>query len=285
MRTLQLAVPQNPATTTVNLYEGETLIGSTTTITPGDGDSTWSITIDPTVLGNGEHTIVATAVIDGEESSESEAVTFTITLDCPPVITDFPEETVTECEDFTISGTTDPATTTVNLYEGETLIGSTTTITPGDGDSTWSITIDPTVLGNGEHTIVATAVIDGEESSESEAVTFTITLDCPPVITDFPQETVTDCEDFTISSTTDPATTTVNLYEGETLIGSTTTITPGDGDSTWSITIDPTVLGNGEHTIVATAVIDGEESSESEAVTFTITLDCPPVITDFPKRP
>ena len=98
-------------------------------------------------MGNGEHTIVATAVIDGEESSESEAVTFTITLDCPPVITDFPQETVTECEDFTISGTTDPATTTVNLYEGETLIGSTTTITPGDGDSTWSITIESNSFG------------------------------------------------------------------------------------------------------------------------------------------
>ncbi len=191
-------------------------------------------------------------------------------MDCPPTITDFPES-VTDCDDFTISGTTDPATTTVNLYEGETLIGSTTTITPGDGDSTWSITIDPTVLGNGEHTIVATAVIDGQESSASNEVIVNIDMDCPPTITDFP-ESVTDCDDFTISGTTDPATTTVNLYEGETLIGSTTTITPGDGDSTWSITIDPTVLGNGEHTIVATAVIDGQESSASNEVIVNIDI-------------
>ena len=273
MRTLQLAVPQYPATTTVNLYEGETLIGSTTTITPGDGDSTWSITIDPTVLGNGEHTIVATAVIDGEESSESEAVTFTITLDCPPVITDFPQETVTECEDFTISGTTDPATTTVNLYEGETLIGSTTTITPGDGDSTWSITIDPTVLGNGEHTIVATAVIDGEESSESEAVTFTITLDCPPVIDDPADGTTIECEaPLTVSGTFDSNTfTSVEIF----VDGNSAGFAELDGDN-WSFTIPAEFLGEGTHTIVAEASTGGSEPFTSESAPITITAECPP---------
>ena len=108
-----------------------------------------------------------------------------ITLDCPPTIT--APETVTDCEDFTVSGTADPATTQINLYIDGNLFTSTTDITPGgEGEpATWEIILDPTVpaLGNGDFTLTATAIIDGQESSPSEGVFVNITLDCPPTIT------------------------------------------------------------------------------------------------------
>ena len=234
-------------------------------------------------MGNGDFTLTATAIIDGQESSPSEGASVNITLDCPPTIT--APETVTDCEDFTVSGTTDPATTQINLYIDGNLFTSTTDITPGgEGEpATWEIILDPTdpALGNGDFTLTATAIIDGQESSPSEGASVNITLDCPPTIT--APETVTDCEDFTVSGTTDPATTQINLYIDGNLFTSTTDITPGgEGEpATWEIILDPTdpALGNGDFTLTATAIIDGQESSPSEGASVNITLDCPPTIT------
>ena len=49
---------------------------------------------------------------------------------------------------------------------------------------------------------------------------------------------------------------------------------------------DPTdpALGNGDFTLTATAIIDGQESSPSEGASVNITLDCPPTITAPEKR-
>ena len=277
----------DPATTQINLYIDGNLFTSTTDITPGgEGEpATWEIILDPTdpALGNGDFTLTATAIIDGQESSPSEGASVNITLDCPPTIT--APETVTDCEDFTVSGTTDPATTQINLYIDGNLFTSTTDITPGgEGEpATWEIILDPTdpALGNGDFTLTATAIIDGQESSPSEGASVNITLDCPPTIT--APETVTDCEDFTVSGTTDPATTQINLYIDGNLFTSTTDITPGgEGEpATWEIILDPTdpALGNGDFTLTATAIIDGQESSPSEGASVNITLDCPPTIT------
>ena len=56
-------------------------------------------------------------------------------------------------KNFDVSGTTDPDTETINLYvkDGETLtlIGSTSDITPEDGPSTWTISVNPNDLGDG----------------------------------------------------------------------------------------------------------------------------------------
>ena len=84
-----------------------------------------------------------------------------------------------------LAGTTDPDTDSINLYvkvgETLTLIGSTSDITPEDGPSTWTISVNPDDLADGDNTLVAKAVIGGVESEESESVT--VTLDCDVPIT------------------------------------------------------------------------------------------------------
>ena len=274
------------ATEVLILYrEGDpnTEVGRTTVF---DEDGSWSIQLDPTVVGEGELILVAQGIqnegTEGEETSElSDSVTYEI--DCPvPIPTIDQPDTITDCENnFDVTGTVDPDAEAVNLYvkvgEGESatlfLIGTDSELTPEDGPSTWSISVDPNDpnLGEGTHTLVAKGVIGGEESEESEGVT--LEIDCPvppPVITEFPAETITDCDDestFDVSGTTDPDTETINLYvkDGETLtlIGSTSDINPEDGPSTWTISVFPNqeALGEGTFTLVVKVVIGGEESA------------------------
>ena len=114
-------------------------------LTPGgEGEpATWEIILDPTdpALGHGNFTLTATAIIDGQESSPSEGASVNITLDCPPTIT--APETVTDCEDFTVSGTAESCYHT-NKYPGhlmEISLPVPTDITPGgEGEpATWEI--------------------------------------------------------------------------------------------------------------------------------------------------
>ena len=295
-----LAGITDPDTDSINLYvkvgETLTLIGSTSDITPEDGPSTWTISVNPDDLADGDNTLVAKAVIGGVESEESESVTVTLDCDVPiPEITNSPEGDVTNCEEnFDVSGTTDPDTDSINLYvkvgETLTLIGSTSDITPEDGPSTWTISVNPDDLADGDNTLVAKAVIGGVESEESESVTVTLDCDVPiPEITNSPEGDVTNCEEnFDVSGTTDPDTDSINLYvkvgETLTLIGSTSDITPEDGPSTWTISVNPDDLADGDNTLVAKAVIGGVESEESESVTVTLDCDVPiPEITNSPE--
>ena len=151
---------------------------------------------------------------EGAETSDlSEWVTYEI--DCRVHIpTIDPPETVTDCENnFDITGSVDPDAEAVNLYvkvgEGESatlfLIGTDSELTPEDGVSTWSISVDPNDpnLGEGTHTLVAKGVIGTEESEESEGVT--LEIDCPeaPTTIDDPADgTTTECEEPLVVSGT-----------------------------------------------------------------------------------
>ena len=285
----------DPDAEAVNLYvkvgEGESatlfLIGTDSELTPEDGPSTWSISVDPNDpnLGEGTHTLVAKGVIGGEESEESESVTLEIDLTVPPPTIDQPD-TVTDCENnFDITGTADTDTETVNLYlkmlvtlsptsyngagsftslsyngvgslipiSGPTptliLIGRTSDIDDETGQ--WTISVDPNNpnLGDGTFTIVVKAVIGGEESAESNPVT--LTIDCPEVATtiDDPADgTTIDCEeDLTVSGTFDSET----FNSVEIFVdGESAGFAELDGDN-WSFVIPADLLGEGDHTIVA----------------------------------
>jgi subtilisin family serine protease len=245
-----------------------------TTVTPA-ADGTWTTTLSPqdANLGVGTFTLVAQAQEGSTLSTDSNLVTITIV--CPPTIT--APEFVTDCDDFTVSGTTDPATTQINLYVDGNLLTSTTDITPGgEGEpATWQIILDPTIpeLGNGDFTFTATAVIDENESSPSNEVVVNIDLDCPPVIVDPPDGTTVACEEpLTVSGTFDSSTfNSVEIF----VDGNSAGFAELDGD-TWTFTIPAEFLGEGTHTIVAEASTGGSEPFTSESTPITVTAECPP---------
>ena len=142
----------------------------------------------------------------------SESVTYEIDCPLPTPTIDTPEVSlITDCEnDFTVTGNfeggSSGATEVLILYrqgDPNTEVGRTTEF--GEGGS-WSITLDPTVVGEGELILVAQGVQnEGEDNEEtsllSESVTYEI--DCPvPIPTIDQPETITDCENnFDITGT------------------------------------------------------------------------------------
>ena len=304
--TIEITGTAHPDTDTVNLFiQGGDQIGSTNDI--DDTTGAWTISLDPNDpnLGNGvggTFTLVATAVINGQESEDSESVT--LEIDCPlPTPTINQPDTIIDCDNtFTVTGGFEGgskgATETIILYQvipdsDPVEIGRTSTIAT---DGSWEITgLDPLdFLGPNEDqttiTVFARAIQDEEGEGEefTDSAQFTITIDCPlptPTITE--PSTVTNCDttfDVKGGLTGEPkgAVETIILYkqnEDNTLteIGRTSTIA---ADGSWSITLDPndSDLGEGTFTIVAQGVQnEGEENEErselSEAVTLEI--DCP----------
>src|SRR5919106_876104 len=315
--TIEITGTAHPDTDTVNLFiQGGDQIGSTNDI--DDTTGAWTISLDPNDpnLGNGvggTFTLVATAVINGQESEDSESVT--LEIDCPlPTPTINQPDTIIDCDNtFTVTGGFEGgskgATETIILYQvipdsDPVEIGRTSTIAT---DGSWEITgLDPLdFLGPNEDqttiTVFARAIQDEEGEGEefTDSAQFTITIDCPlptPTITE--PSTVTNCDttfDVKGGLTGEPkgAVETIILYQvipdsDPVEIGRTSTIAT---DGSWEITgLDPLdFLGPNEDqttiTVFARAIQDegGEGEKFTDSTEVTITIDCPlptPTITE-----
>ena len=127
-------------------------------------------------MGNGDHTLTATAIIDGEESTPSEGVSVNITLNCPPTIIDPADGTTTECEQpLTLSGTFDSSVfNSVEIFVDGNSVG----FAELNGDN-WSFTVPAELVTEGSHTFVAEASTGGSEPFTSQSAPITVTAECP----------------------------------------------------------------------------------------------------------
>ncbi|CAM4022787.1 Ig-like domain-containing protein [Rahnella bruchi] len=145
----------------VNIYEGSSLLGSAT----ADKDGDWNFT--PSARTEGKHTFTATATDAAGYASDTSA-DFVIYIDAPdstppdaPAIDNYYDDVGTSKGYDNNGGTTDDTTPRLNghaeansivkVYDGSSLLGSTT----ADSDGDWSYT--PSARGEGEHTFTATA--------------------------------------------------------------------------------------------------------------------------------
>ena len=239
------------AGSTVKIYDGSTLLGTTTTAS----DGTWSLLV---TLTDGTHNLTATATDSvGNVGSASSAITPTIDTVAPsaPVFT----TTTISTNDTTpaLSGTAE-AGSMVKIYDGATLVGTTTV----GSDGTWSFT--PTLaLSEGSHAITAKATdVAGNTSATSSAVTLTIDITAPAT------PAINNVGSTTISGTAE-AGSTVKIYDSSTLLGTTTTAS----DGTWSLLV---TLTDGMHSLTATATDSvGNAGSASSAITPTIDTVAP----------
>lgn len=240
---------------TIKVYEGTTVIG--TTIVASDG--TWKLT-SSSALSTGNHIFVATQEDSTRVSGRSTSITVSV-LDplAPPVIT-----SAAANGDKTVNMTgTGVAGSTLKVFEGSALVGSTT-VAP---DGTWKITTS-SAFANGNHIFVATQQAATRISGLSNSVTVTISDLAAPVIT-----SASPNNDKTINVTgTGLAGLTIKVYEGSTLVG--TTLVALDG--TWSLT-SSSPFSSGKHTLFATQEDATKVSGASNSVMVGI-LD-PPVIT------
>ena len=273
------------AGSTVKIYDGSTLLGTTT----AGSDGSWSFTTP--ALGDGQHSLTVTVTdAAGNTSSATDAVTFTVDTVAPEAASNI---TVTNNDGSTsvpvtqngstndstpvLSGTAEPGST-VTISDGGTVLGTTT----AGSDGSWSYTTPP--LSDGGHSITTTVTDPaGNTSPSSDPITFTVDTSAPTAATDL---VVTDDVGavqgpLTSGATTDDNTptlsgqaeagTTISVYDGTTLLGTTTV----GSDGTWSYTTPE--LSNGSHSLTVTVTdAAGNVSPATSAFDLTVDAGLPP---------
>jgi large repetitive protein len=259
--------------TTVTLYDGTTLLGTTTVA----ADGTWTFTA--TTLTDGVHVLTTTAT-DAAGNTSTTSGPLSVTIDTAPAAPSLPVlkpssdsgvtgDNVTNDTTPTLTGTGQPLAT-IRVYDGATLLGTTTAA----ADGTWSFTTAP--LGDGIHSITSTATgAAGTTSAASPALSLTIDSAAPSAP---PVAALTAASDNGSSATdlltgvptptlvgTGVALSTIHVYDGATLLGTTTVA----ADGTWTFTT-PT-LADGTHSFTTTATdAAANVSGASPALAITV---------------
>ena len=258
------------ANTTVKIYDGATLLGQTT----ADSSGAWSYTT--AALANGTHNFTATAT-DAAGNMSAASATLNVTVDAAapdvPAIVSFSSDTgtvgdgVTTDNALTLTGTAE-ANSTVKVYDGAVLLGTVT----ADGSGAWSYTT--AALANGTHSLTATAT-DADDNTSAASAPLSVTVDTAapgaPTVSTFSSDTgvvgdgITADNTLTLTGTAE-ASSTVNVYDGATLLGQAT----ADGSGAWSYTT--AALANGGHSLTATAT-DAAGNTSATSATLSVMVD------------
>ena len=156
------------ANATVKVYDGATLLGTTT----ANGSGAWSFTT--ATLANGAHSLTATATdAAGNTSAASTAMSITVDTVAPTVTESLASDTGSSASDHitsnaTLTGTGDPNAVVHFTVDGSAIAGTAT----ADGSGAWSFT--PTGLADGTHTIVAS---ETDAAGNTRTTSFSFTLD------------------------------------------------------------------------------------------------------------
>ena len=193
-----------------------------------------------------------------------------------PTITSFSPDTgvvgdgITDPAILTLTGTA-VANSTVNVYDGTTLLGTAT----ANASGAWSFVTVP--LPDGVHSFTATDTVSGVTSAASVAMSVTVDTVAPaaPTIASFSTDSgtvgdhITNDNTLTLTGTAE-ANATVKVFDGATLLGSAV----ANGSGAWSYTT--AALANGAHSLTATATdAAGNTGAASAALSVTIDTTAP----------
>ncbi|RJT35113.1 Ig-like domain-containing protein, partial [Rahnella woolbedingensis] len=285
------------ANSVVKIYEGNTLLGSTT----AHSDGSWSFT--PSARSEGRHTFFATAT-DAAGKTSAHSGNFVLNIDVPHIAPAIIEHVVddhgSQTGDIKNGGTTDDtqphlsgsaeAGSTVSIHQydpytrEEYVLGSVVAKANGDWDYQltggqvlqfggvsrfWVTTLDS--AGNKATSADFKVTLVGENQDDTTAPD-------APVIVDYYDDVGDSKGHESNGSTTDDTTPTLNgqaeansivkVYEGSTLLGSTT----AHGDGTWSFT--PSARSEGKHTFFATAT-DAAGNTSTHSGNFVVNVVLP----------
>ncbi len=264
------------ANATVQVFDGATLLGSTT----ADGAGDWSLTSLP--IADGIHNLSAIATdVAGNTGPVSTVLAVTIDTSTPAAPSEPDLEAASDTgsldtDDLTADNTptfigTAEANSTVVVFDGATLLGSTTANAAGD----WSFTA--LVLADGTHNISATAGdTAGNTSSASTVLAIVIDTNAPvapgePDLNAASDTGSSNTDDLTADNTptfsgTSEAGATIEVFAGATSLGAKT----ADGSGNWAFTSGP--LGDGVHDISAVAT-DAAGNTSTVSASLAVTID------------
>jgi hypothetical protein len=252
------------ANSTVNVFDGTNLLGTA----PANGSGAWSFVTG--TLSDATHNFTATATdVAGNTSAVSAALSVTVDTVAPnaPVIA---TDAIVNTNEVMLTGTAE-ANSTVNVFEGTTKLGTAT----ADGSGAWSFTTGQ--LSSGDHAFTATATdAAGNTSLASQPIDPTIDPAAPPSIVAFSPDSgtvgdgITNANKLTLTGTA-VANSTVNIYDGITLLGTAAS----NGSGAWSFTT--ATLMNGSHSFTATDTVSGATSAASAALAVIVDTVAPAV--------
>ncbi len=226
------------ANAAIEVFDGVLSLGATT----ADGSGNWSFTSSS--LADGIHSVSAKATdLAGNVSAASSALAVTIDTTAPGAPSepdldvgsdtgDSNTDDVTADNTPTFSGAAE-ANATVQVFDGATLLGSTT----ADGAGDWGLTSLP--IADGIHNLSAIATdVAGNTGPVSTVLAVTIDTSTPAAPSEPDLEAASDTgsldtDDLTADNTptfigTAEANSTVVVFDGATLLGSTTANAAGD---------------------------------------------------------
>jgi hypothetical protein len=267
---------------TVSVYDGATLLGAAT----ANGSGAWSFTTG--ALADATHSLTARASdAAGNTSAASAALTVTIDTAAPgaPTIASFSTDSgivgdhITSDNTLTLTGTA-AASSTVSIYDGATLLGTTT----ANGAGAWSFTTG--ALSDATHSLTATATDSAANvSAASAALAVTIDTVAPgaPTINSYSTDSGVAGDGITSDNTlilvgTGTAGSTISIHDGATLLGTVA----ANGAGAWTFTT--AALADGAHSLTATASdVAGNVSAASAALAVTVDTVAPgaPSIASF----
>ena len=267
------------ANAVIKVYDNNVLIGQTT----ADAQGNWSFT-PSSGLSQGSHSLTVTATdVSGNASPPSGAFVVvidttppqmpTITLvtdDMPGVLGTVTSNGLTNDNTPMISGSGEPGSV-VKLYDGDTLLTSITVGISG----TWSYQVTAP-LDDGEHSFTVTAS-DSNGNTTAPSAAFTVNIDtaapATPAIDTVKDDAGATLNDTQLTDETQPqlngtgvAGSTITVYDNGTSIGTAIV----DDNGAWTFT-PQTPLGDGSHTLTATAT--DPAGNESGDASFTLTVD------------
>ncbi len=259
------------------------------------GNSELSVTIDgsriatigiPSADWNGSETITFTATDPGL-LTDSDAATFTVTaVNNPPVVTNIPNQTISEGLTFASINLDDYVSDVDNLDSemSWTYSGNTELIVSIDVNRVATITTpSPDWFGN--ETITFTASDPGL-LSDSDPATFTVTGENDaPVVSNIPSQTIAEGESFTTISLDTYVSDVDNLdSEISWSVSSNTELTVSIDVNRVATVTTPSPTWNGAETITFTATDPGLLTA-SDAATFTVSsVNNAPVVTNIPDQ-
>ncbi|MEZ5357585.1 MAG: tandem-95 repeat protein [Candidatus Zixiibacteriota bacterium] len=282
--------------TTINLDDFVSDVDNT------DAEMTWTysgnteLTVDitanvatitiPSAEWSGAETITFRATDPGTLFAE-DAATFTVTaVNDAPVVSDIPDQTITEGSSFVTFDLDDYVTDIDNAITELTwsYTGSNELMIVIDASNIVTIGI-PSVNWNGSETITFRATDPGTAFGEN-AATFTVNgVNDQPIVTNIPDQTVFEGNSFT-SFDLDDFVSDVDNTDAEltwTYTGNTELTVNIDANNIVTIT-PPSVDWNGSETITFRATDPGLLFSE-DAATFTVTaVGDTPVVSDIPDQ-
>jgi hypothetical protein len=233
----------------VTIYDDNGNVVCTTTV---DQDGNWTCTPDDP-LDEGEQTYEVT--VTDEAGNESDPTEVPLTIDTtppnPPTVTSPVDNSVTNQEPLTVTGTTEPgATVEVRDDEGNVLCE-----TVADANGNWSCSIPD--LEEGDYTFDVVAIDELGNESDPTPVDVKIDYVNPPLAITSPADgDATNDDPPTFEGISEPGIA-ITVTDG---LGNVLCTATADAEGNWSCTPDEP-LGEGEHQIGAIAA-DGTRSSE-----------------------